>query len=72
MNQPKVGIFFVVQGHLIIDAAPLIQGEIYGNAINFSGHFDYWESFNPKSAVEQLFKNHAYDHFPPRSSGLFQ
>lgn len=35
-----------------------------GMHINFSGHFDYWEALNPKRAVEQLFKNHAFDHFP--------
>lgn len=64
MNQAKVGIFFVVQGHLFINAAPLEQGELYGDAINFSGHFDYWESLKPSSTVEQLFKSHAYDHFP--------
>jgi len=64
MNQAKIGIFFVVQGHLLIDATPLKQGELYGDAINFSGHFDYWEALKPTSAVEQLFKNHAYDYFP--------
>lgn len=61
MNIAKVGIFFVIEGHLLADAAPLAHGEIYGNAINFSGHFEYWEALNPISAVEQLFKSHAYD-----------
>jgi hypothetical protein len=65
MNPAKIGIFFVVQGHLLMDAAPLEQGELYGDAINFSGHFDYWDSLKPSRAVEQLFKNHAYDYFPP-------
>ena len=60
----KVGIFFVVHEHLLIDAASLEHAELYGNAVNFSGHFDYWEALNPKSAVEQLFKNHAYYRFP--------
>ena len=32
MNQAKVGIFFVVQEHLLIDAASLEQGELYGDA----------------------------------------
>jgi hypothetical protein len=64
MNPAKIGIFFVVQGHLLMDAAPLEQGELYGDAINFSGHFDYWDSLKPSRAVEQLFKNHAYDYFP--------
>ena len=64
MNQAKVGIFFVVQGHLLIDAAPVGQGELYGDAINFSCHFDYWDELTSTRAFEQSFKNHAYDHFP--------
>ena len=64
MNKAKVGIFFVVQGHLLIDAAPLAHGEIYGDAVNFSGHFEYWQALNPTNAIEQLFKSHAYDHYP--------
>lgn len=64
MSPAKIGIFFMVQGHLLIDAAPLEQGELYGDAINFSGHFEYWETLQPTSAIELLFKNHAYDYFP--------
>jgi len=33
MTQAKVGIFFLVQGHLIIDAAPLANGELYGDGL---------------------------------------
>lgn len=64
MNQAKIGIFFMVQGHLVVDSATLNQGELYGDAINFSGHFDYWDALHPNSEVERLFKNHAYDYFP--------
>lgn len=64
MTQAKVGIFFVVQGYLLIDAALLANGEPYGNAINFSGHFEYWQAFSPKNEIEHLFKSHAYDHYP--------
>ena len=64
MNKAKVGIFFVIQGNFLIDATPLELGELYGDAINFSGHFEYWEVLNLKSAVEQLFKSHAYDYYP--------
>ena len=64
MNQAKVGIFFVVQGHLLIDAAPLAHVEVYGDAINFSGHFEYWQALNAKSVIEHLFKSHAYDYYP--------
>ena len=64
MTQAKVGIFFVVQGHLLIDAAPLANDEPYGDAINFSGHFDYWQALNANNAIEQSFKNHAYNYYP--------
>lgn len=64
MNHVKVGIFYIVQDHLLMDAAPLEQGEQYGDAVNFSGHFDYWGALSPSSALEQLLKNHAYDYFP--------
>ena len=64
MNQAKIGIFFIVQGHLLVDATPIERGELYGDAINFSGHFDYWEELNPVNETEEIFKNYAYDHFP--------
>ena len=64
MNQAKIGIFFIVQGHLLVDATPIERGELYGDAINFSGHFDYWEELNPVSTTEEIFKSYAYDHFP--------
>ena len=64
MNKAKVGIFFVIQKHLLIDVVSLAQGELYGDAINFSGHFEYWEALNPTNEIEQLFKSHAYDYYP--------
>ena len=64
MNQAKVGIFYLVQRSLLIDATPLEQGELYGDAINFSGHFEYWQALDAKNAIEQLFKSHAYDYYP--------
>ena len=64
MTQAKVGIFFVVNGDLIFDAIPLEQGELYGDTVGFSGHYDYWQALASKNSTEQLFKNHAYDYFP--------
>lgn len=64
MIQAKVGIFFVVNGDLVFDAVPLEQGELYGDTVGFSGHYDYWEALAPKNPTEHLFKNHAYDYFP--------
>jgi hypothetical protein len=64
MTQAKVGIFFVVNGELVFDVVPLEQGEVYGDTIGFSGHYDYWEALVPQGHAEQLFKSHAYDYFP--------
>lgn len=64
MTQAKVGIFFVVNGDLVFDAVPLEQGELYGDTVGFSGHYDYWQALVPQSPTEQLFKSHAYDYFP--------
>lgn len=64
MTQAKVGIFFVVNGDLVFNAVPLEQGELYGDTVGFSGHYDYWEELAPKNPTEHLFKNHAYDYFP--------
>lgn len=59
-----VGIFFIVNGSVVLDTAPLEQGELYGDTIGFSGHYDYWEALMPKNSKEQLFKSHEYDYFP--------
>jgi len=64
MTQAKVGIFFVVNGDLVIDAVPLEQGELYGDTVGFSGHYDYWQALAPHNPTEHLFKSHAYDYFP--------
>jgi len=64
MTQAKVGIFFVVNGDLVLDTVSLEQGELYGDTVGFSGHYDYWEALTPQNSTEQLFKNHAYDYFP--------
>lgn len=64
MAQAKVGIFFVVNGDLVVDAVPLEQGEFYGDTVGFSGHYDCWQALAPKNPTEQLFKSHAYDYYP--------
>ncbi len=64
MSQGKVGIFFVVNGDLVVDAVPLEQGELYGDSVGFSGHYDYWQALAPNNPTERLFKSHTYDYFP--------
>jgi len=64
MNQAKVGIFFVVDGQLLVDAVPLEQGEPYGNTRGHGSHYDFWESLAPGNDGERRFKARAYDTYP--------
>lgn len=61
---PNVGIFFVINQQLLIDAVPLVQAEQYGNTLGYGGHYDYWENLQAVSTEEKLFKAKAYDAFP--------
>lgn len=59
-----IGIFFIVNGELIVDAVQLEHGEEYGNAIQHGGHYEFWENLEPKTKSERIFKRRAYDAFP--------
>jgi hypothetical protein len=60
---PKVGVFFVINAHILIDAVSLAQAEQYGNTLGFGGHYEYWESLQAISPEQKLFKARAYDAF---------
>ena len=64
MNRMKVGIFFIVSGRLVMDAVPTSEGEPYGKAIQYGGHYDFWEKLVPKSPEEKKLKARAYDAYP--------
>jgi len=61
---PKVGIYFVVKGHILNESVELEQAEPYGEALQYGGHNDFHEALCPKSPVEHLFKKMPYDYFP--------
>lgn len=61
---PKIGIFFKVGNDFLIDAVPLTEGEPYGNAIGYSGHYDFHESLETSTPAERRFKAHDYDYYP--------
>jgi hypothetical protein len=47
-----VGIFWLLDGKLIIDFTPLSKAESYGNALTYStGHDDYWSHLQDTGAV---------------------
>ncbi|PYV70330.1 MAG: hypothetical protein DMG97_19535 [Acidobacteria bacterium] len=42
--EPRLGIFWLVNGKLLIDSAPLSKCEQYGDHHNYPGsHIDVWE-----------------------------
>jgi hypothetical protein len=65
---PKVGIFWVVKTErkdfVIADALPCAEGEPYGIAIQYGGHYNFWEMLKPKSEKEKLLKSYPYDTYP--------
>jgi len=61
---PKVGIFFFVDGEIIMDTVPVENGEPYGDAIQHGGHYEFWEKLVPKTLAERRFKARAYDAYP--------
>lgn len=65
---PKVGIFWFIKteekDYVIANAVPCEKGEPYGVAIQYGGHYDFWEMLMPKSEVEKLLKSRSYDTYP--------
>lgn len=65
---PKIGIFWFVKtkrkDFVIADAVPCAEGEPYGVAIQYGGHYDFWEVLKPQSEVEKLLKSCPYDTYP--------
>ena len=71
-NDAKVGIFFKVSSEFLIDALPVAAGEPYGDAIQYSGHYDYHEDLIPTIPAEYKFKSHDYDFYPRGRVVYFQ
>ncbi|MEI6415893.1 MAG: hypothetical protein WCP34_16780 [Pseudomonadota bacterium] len=64
MGESQVGIFFVVDNQLLMDAVPVAQGEAYGETLGHGGHYDFWEQLAPSNAIERTIKARAYDAYP--------
>ena len=44
--EPRLGIFWLVDGKLLIDSAPLSECEQYGDHLNYPGsHIHVWEQW---------------------------
>jgi hypothetical protein len=62
-HDAKVVIFPKVSSDFLIDAIHIGAGEPYGDAIQYSGHYDYHEALIPKTLAEYRFKFHDYDFY---------
>jgi hypothetical protein len=50
--QPKLGIFWLVGGKLVLVSTPLDQCELYGNVLNEPrSHVDFWTELQSKGVV---------------------
>jgi hypothetical protein len=61
-TEPRLGIFWLVNGKLLIDSAPLSECEKYGDHLNYPGsHIHVWEQWRQvgKAPVES-----EYEEFP--------
>jgi len=46
ITEPRLGIFWLVDGKLLIDSAPLSECEEYGDHLNYPrSHIDVWEQW---------------------------
>jgi hypothetical protein len=63
-EQAQVGIFWLVDKEILTDAVCLSRAEPYGEALQYGGHYEFWDSLKPKTATQQRFKARAYDAYP--------
>jgi len=60
--EPRLGIFWLVDGKLLIDSAPLSECEQYGDHLNYPGsHIDVWEQWKH---VGNVSAESEYEEFP--------
>lgn len=60
----KIGIFFFIDGKVMIDAVPVEMGKSVGDAIQYGNHYAFWKDLEPKTSTERSFKEWPYYTFP--------
>ena len=60
----KIGIYFKVENDILVETVSVEAGEPYGEAIQYGGHYEFWEKLRPRDLPERQFKAHAYDYYP--------
>ena len=52
--EPKVGIFWLVGGKLMVDVTPTSHAETYGECLGHAkGHFEYWTELQHAGVISQ-------------------
>lgn len=60
----KVGIFFFIDGKVIMDAAPVESGRAVGDEIHYGNDYKFWKTLQPKTSTEHSLKEWPYYAFP--------
>jgi hypothetical protein len=61
-TEPRLGVFWLVSGRLLIDSAPVSECERYGDHLNYpSSHIRVWERWQQigKAPVESEYEEYA-------------
>jgi hypothetical protein len=67
-KQPRVGIFWLVGGKLVIDSLPLSEAEPYGDHLTYPrSHLEVWTLFQKKGTAPS---NLEYEEPTSRSRGV--
>jgi len=61
---PQVGIYWVIKGVVVADTIDVEKGEPYANALQYGGHYEWWESLKPRTPAERVLKNCEYEYWP--------
>lgn len=70
--ETKVGMFWSIEGKVVGEAVLLSEAEPYGDALQYGGHYDFWDELKPKTEMERQLKSHAYDYYPRGRVVYFQ
>lgn len=75
---PFIGIFWGIIERdctrLLCDKVPLLEGELYGEAITWGEHYDFWESLRSQKSPHTLTQVPAWSEYDewPRGRVIYQ
>jgi len=63
-HSAKVGIFWLVDNIIVGDAVNLDEALPYGEALQYGGHYEFWNKLKAGNDAEYKLKSDAYDYYP--------